>query len=84
MWSLSESDCRGAPHLARIEVPALVVQSLADTGCFPSDARIIYDSLASADKRLEFVAGDHYLVEPEVARSGVADLLAGWLDDRNA
>jgi len=79
MWSLAESHCRGAPHLARISVPALVIQSLADTGVFPSDARGIHDALGSADKTLEFVTGDHYLERPATARDHVADLIATWV-----
>lgn len=79
MWSLRHSQCRGAPHLARIRVPSLVVQSLADTGVFPSDARAIFAALGSEDKRLELVTGDHYLEAPANARSGVADLIAAWL-----
>jgi pimeloyl-ACP methyl ester carboxylesterase len=84
MWSLRESDCRGAPHLRRITQPALVVQSLADTGCFPSDARTICDSLGSTDKRLELIAGDHYLEQPEGAREAVADLVSAWLREHEA
>ncbi len=79
MWSLEESQCRGAPHLARIDVPALVVQSMADTGVFPSDARAIHDALGSRDKTLEFIAGDHYLEDPG-ARDVVADLIAAWVE----
>ena len=45
MWSLETSQCQGAPHLARITVPSLVVQSLADRGVFPSDAHAIHDAL---------------------------------------
>lgn len=82
MWSLRESQCRGAPHLARIQVPSLVVQSLGDTGVFPSDARAIFDALACKEKTLEFMAGDHYLTEPEGARDEAADLIVGWLEDR--
>lgn len=84
MWSLRESQCRGAPHLARIDVPALVVQSLADTGVFPSDAHAIHDALASADKTLRFTSGDHYLVEPADARDAIADIIAAWLASRGA
>ncbi len=64
MWSLRDSHCRGAPHLARIKVPALVIQSMADTGVFPSDARGIHDALGATDKTLEFIIGDHYLENP--------------------
>jgi pimeloyl-ACP methyl ester carboxylesterase len=82
MWSLAESPCRAAPHLARIEVPSLVVQSTADTGVFPSDAHAIHDGLAATDKRLELIAGDHYLRRPEGARDAAADLITEWLRSR--
>ena len=84
MWSLRESDCCGAPHLEKITQPSLVVQSLADTGCFPSDARAIYQSLAASDKQLELVAGSHYLDAPADARDAVCDRVAGWLSERLA
>jgi hypothetical protein len=80
MWSLETSCCRGVPHLERIHVPALVVQSLADTGVFPSDARTIFEHLASEDKKLELMSGDHYLENPPTARDEVADLIAGWTE----
>ena len=72
------SQCRGAPHLQRIEVPALVIQSTADTGVFPSDARAIHEHLASRDKRLDFIPGDHYLQDPPAAREELADRIAAW------
>lgn len=77
MWSLRESDCRAAPHLARIEVPSLVVQSTADRGVFPSDARAIHDALGTTDRRLEFVPGEHYF--DRGGRAEVAELLADWV-----
>jgi pimeloyl-ACP methyl ester carboxylesterase len=82
MWSLETSQCRGAPHLARIRVPSLVIQSLADTGVFPRDARSIHEHLAATDKRLEWMPGDHYLEDPADARNDVADRIAGWMDAR--
>lgn len=84
MWSLRDSQCRGAPHLQRITVPSLVVQSTADVGVFPSDTRMIYDNLASSDKTIEFITGDHYLEHPEGARDTCADLLAAWVSARAA
>jgi pimeloyl-ACP methyl ester carboxylesterase len=80
MWSLETSQCHGAPHLARIEVPSLVVQSLADRGVFPSDAHAIHDALAATDKSLELIAGEHYFETG--GRAEVADLLAAWIADR--
>ena len=82
MWSLTDSHCSGEEHLARIRVPSLVIQSDADTGVFPSDARAIYEGLGAQDKRLEMVAGDHYLQQPGNAREEVADLVVAWLASR--
>jgi len=79
MWSLEASQCRGGPHLERIGVPALVLQSLADTGVYPSDARSIHDDLGCSDKSLELFPGDHYLEDPAGARDGVADRIAAWV-----
>lgn len=84
MWSLADSHCRGAPHLNRITLPALVVQSDGDTGVFPGDAQAIYDALGSEDKQLEMIVGDHYLQTPADARDGVADMLTDWLHARGA
>ena len=84
MWSLKDSHCSGTPHLNRITQPALVVQSTGDTGVFPSDAKAIFDELASDDKRLEMIAGDHYLETPSDARDNVADLIAAWLKGHGA
>ena len=67
------------PHLERISEPALVIQSDGDTGVFPRDAQLIYDSLGSREKTLHMIEGDHYLTEPSQARDEVADLIAGWL-----
>jgi esterase/lipase len=82
MWSLRDSYCSGIPHLQRIDEPALIVQSDADTGVFPRDAQLIHDSLASADKRLQMIEGDHYLIEPAGARDKVADIIAAWLEEK--
>lgn len=82
MWSLRDSWCRGTVHLQRIRVPALVIQSDADTGVFPRDAQRIHDDLASEDRTLSMVPGDHYLLEPGSARDDVADQIADWVRAR--
>ncbi len=79
MWSLRTSQCTAAPHLRRIAVPSLVVHATADTGVFESDARALHDAIGAADKRLEFLSADHYLLEPAGARTHVADLIAAWV-----
>ena len=82
MWSLRDSCCRGAEHLARITEPALVIQSDADTGVFPSDAKTIFEQLGSQDKALHMISGDHYLQDPGDARTLAADLISEWLGKR--
>jgi pimeloyl-ACP methyl ester carboxylesterase len=82
MWSLDDSHCGGAEHLAQITLPALVVQATMDTGVFPSDAAAILDALGSSDKQLIEVPGDHYFRTPGGARDSLADLLADWAANR--
>lgn len=82
MWSFETSKCQGPPQLAKLDVPALVVQSLGDMGVFPSDARKIFDSIASTDKKLEFVKGTHYFEDNEVHREAAIDLMTAWINER--
>lgn len=82
MWSMRYSQCSGAQHLPRIHQPSLVVQSMADTGVFPTDAQSIYDHLGTTDKTLSFIPGDHYLTEPDDARDAVSDLICDWTQSR--
>jgi pimeloyl-ACP methyl ester carboxylesterase len=79
MWSLETSKCQGEPQLAKIDVPSLVVQSTADMGVFPSDARAIFTALAAEDKRLELVPGAHYFEDSEANRLAVVELMVNWL-----
>lgn len=82
MWSLETSKCQGAPHLGRLSVPALVVQSTADQGVFLSDARAIHEAIGGKNKRLELVPGAHYFEDSPKHREDVADLIAGWIEAR--
>src|SRR4051794_38424106 len=79
MWSLDRSRARAAEHLAAIDAPALVVQATQDTGVFPSDARAIFDALASKDKRAIDLPGDHYF---RGEREPLADAVAEWVSER--
>jgi pimeloyl-ACP methyl ester carboxylesterase len=82
MWSLETSKCQGGPQLARIEVPALVVQSTGDMGVFLSDARGIHAALAAKDKALELIPGAHYFEDSEANRVAMVDLVCGWIEAR--
>ena len=82
MWSLETSRCRGGEQLAKFDLPALVVQSMADTGVFPSDARKIFDSIGSKDKTLELIPGAHYFEDSPDNRHNAAALIADWVRAR--
>jgi pimeloyl-ACP methyl ester carboxylesterase len=79
MWSLDDSRCGGAVHLAEITLPALVVSATEDTGVFPSDADGVFDALASDDKQRVDLPGDHYFRGSNGERDAVADLIAEWV-----
>lgn len=82
MWSLETSKCQGEMQLGKFDLPALIVQSTADMGVFPSDARAIYAAVGSADKQLELVPGAHYFEESERSRQNAVDLMVHWLRAR--
>lgn len=82
MWSLETSRCQGAPHLAKFDMPALVVQSTADTGVFPSDARRIHDFIGSADKTLRMLPGAHYFEDSPAHRAEAAEVMSAWIAAR--
>jgi len=82
MWSLETSKCQGRPHLEKFDIPALVVQGLADTGVFPQDARDIHGFIASADKSLELIPGAHYFEDSQEARDAMASLICDWARNR--
>lgn len=82
MWSLETSKCQGAPHLKKFTAPALVVQSMADTGVFPSDAKLIHGFIGAKDKTLTFLPGAHYFEDSRAHRDTVADLMDSWIRAR--
>jgi hypothetical protein len=82
MWSLETSKCQGGAQLAKFDIPALVVLGTADSGVFPSDARQIFEAIASQDKQLEFLPGQHYFEDSPEHRHRVADLMCGWVAQR--
>ena len=82
MWSLETSKCQGAEQLAKFDLPCLVVQGLADTGVFPSDAHKIFGDIGTRDKSLELITGAHYFEDSRAERDNMADLLAAWVAKR--
>jgi hypothetical protein len=82
MWSLETSKCQGREQLAKFDLPCLVVQGLADTGVFPSDASRIHDFIGSADKTLRMLPGAHYFEDSPDHRAGAVDVMSAWIAAR--
>ena len=82
MWSLETSKCQGAEQLAKFDLPCLVVQGLADTGVFPSDAQKIFDNIGTSDKALHLIKGAHYFEDSRAERDAMVDLLTQWVAKR--
>ena len=83
MWSLADSQCQAAPHLARLKVPTLLIDADGDSGVFPSDSLAIMAAVAATDTTMITMRGDHYFREPTGARDEVADVIANWVADRS-
>jgi hypothetical protein len=84
MWSLTDSDCRGAVHLARLDLPTLLIQPSMDNGVFPSQADEIFAAIASTDKQYVTMKGDHYFADDPSHRPAVADVVDEWLRAHDA
>jgi hypothetical protein len=59
-WSGLSSNASVPANAPKVDVPAIVCGYTGDNGVFREDAKLIFDSLASADKELVEVEGDHY------------------------
>lgn len=82
LWSLKTSKIGDPSHLQSITHPSLVIQSLEDCGCYPSDANAIFENLGTEDKKLVFLEGDHYFVDRPELRRQVAELIDHWVKER--
>ena len=80
MWSLETSRCQSAEHLAKFDVPTLVVQGTADEGVTPRDAQGIFDLVGSTNKELRMVPGAHYFEDSEADRRDAATVIFDWTD----
>ncbi|HUI25609.1 MAG TPA: alpha/beta hydrolase [Candidatus Kryptonia bacterium] len=59
-WSGLSSNADVERNAAKITLPSLVIYYTGDNGIFPGDARAAYDAIASPDKQIHPVPGDHY------------------------
>ncbi|MGN7979671.1 alpha/beta hydrolase [Burkholderia sp. 22313] len=84
-WSGLSSNATLEKTAASIVQPVLVVEYTGDQACFPGDAKKIYASIASSNKRHLRVRGDHHgralSPEEEPGRLEAGRQLASWLKD---
>jgi hypothetical protein len=79
-----EQDAVGILEVERPDEDARVqFGSDAELAIVVVDARALFDAIGAADKRLEFIKADHYLLEPEGSRTQAADLIAAWVADKS-
>ena len=85
-WSGLSSNADVVKNAAKITVPSLVIYYRGDNAIFPSDARAVFDALATSDKQLASAPGDHYgFGVGTQERSGAPQALAqvvAWLRER--
>lgn len=85
-WSGLSSNASIPARAADVAVPAIFVSYTGDNGVFREGARLIFDSLASSDKRLVEVDGDHYGFAADDAkvsgRDRAVDAIAQWLGEK--
>lgn len=79
-WSIAESNCDGPWHLARTNVPVLVMYGTADQVSFPSHATALYDAVPAGRGTLIALAGaEHYFQSTPDMIPVVADHIVTWL-----
>jgi hypothetical protein len=85
-WSALSSRAEIARNGPAVDVPAIVIPYTGDNAVMPSDQRLIFDSIGTADKKRIDVAGDHYgfplAAEAKPGREIALGHLADWLDER--
>jgi esterase/lipase len=82
MWSLQESKARFEHSAPAFRIPALVVQSTSDVGVYPSDAKHVFELLASQDKEFHLVPGGHFFEDNEKCLSNVIEMICEWTDKK--
>ena len=82
MWSLETSHCRGEEQLAKLELPSLVIQSLGDTGVFPSDALTDFPGACGHRQDFGIPAPARIISRTLMRTANVADAITEWIRER--
>jgi pimeloyl-ACP methyl ester carboxylesterase len=82
-WGYDTSRGSAVEHLRRVSTPVLVLQSTADQGVFPSEAKALHDAAATGDKRLMWLAGaTHFFKDQPERLQEMVSTVAEWLSER--
>jgi len=72
-WGYDTSRGNAVEHLRYTSAPLLVLQSTADQGVFPAEAKALFEAAATGDKRLEWLpAATHFFRGRRVDRAAHA------------
>ena len=88
-WSGLSSNADLVANVARIAEPTLLVAAGRDREIYPADIAAISGAIASADKRIETIAGARHYFEPEPGQhdghvGALMDLIVPWIAERFA
>ena len=82
-WGYDTSRGSAVEHLRHVRTPVLVLQSTADQGVFPSEAKALYDAATTGDKRLTWLAGaTHFFKDQPELLQQMVSTVAEWLCER--
>jgi dienelactone hydrolase len=82
-WRLSNAS--GPAHIARTNVPVLVVIGTADRGCYESDAQAYFAAANTSDKQIHLLkGGSHFMRDQADTVVHLVGLLQRWLNERFA
>ncbi len=68
--------------LKDVTAPALIVHSRNDHTAHPDNAFLIFDSISSDDKRIEWLERSYHVITIDYDRDHVADLTANFIKER--
>jgi len=85
-WSGLASQAEVPHNAPAVDVPAIVISYTGDNAVFQSDAKLIFDSIGTADKKRIDIVADHYGFPipsgDEKPRETAVDHIAHWIADR--
>jgi pimeloyl-ACP methyl ester carboxylesterase len=82
-YSYHASNADGPKHLARTNVPVLVLIATADAGCHESDAQAYFEAAPTSDKQLYRIKdATHFMKGQPDKIAEVTRVISGWIRER--